>query len=40
VVGVGMYSAAIAATVLILVILVPVEYLEKNVLKTHKEKGF
>jgi len=37
VIGVGMYLAAVVATVLLLVILIPVEYAEKRLLKTHRE---
>lgn len=39
-VGLGLYMTAITATILLLVILVPVEYLEKKYLKNHIEKGF
>jgi putative Mg2+ transporter-C (MgtC) family protein len=39
VVELGMYFAAVAATVILLVILIPVEYFEKKILKTHEEKG-
>jgi putative Mg2+ transporter-C (MgtC) family protein len=40
VVGLGMYFASITATVLLLVILIPVEYVEKKLLKTHQDNGF
>ena len=40
VVGLGLYFAAVAATILLLVILIPVEYFEKKLLKFHDEKGF
>jgi len=40
VVGLGLYFAAAVTVVLLLIILVPVEYIEKKVLKTHDEKGF
>jgi putative Mg2+ transporter-C (MgtC) family protein len=40
VVGLSLYFAAIASTVLLLIILIPVEMLEKKLLKTHQEKGF
>jgi putative Mg2+ transporter-C (MgtC) family protein len=39
-VGIGLYFAAVVSTILIIVILVPVEYVEKKLLKTHNEKGF
>lgn len=39
VVGMGLFFAAIAATGIVIFILVPVELLEKKFLKTHVEKG-
>jgi putative Mg2+ transporter-C (MgtC) family protein len=40
VVGLGLYFAAAVAVVLLLIILIPIEYIEKKILKTHNEKGF
>jgi putative Mg2+ transporter-C (MgtC) family protein len=40
VVGLGMYFAASVATLLLLVILIPMEYFEKKFLNFHQEKGF
>jgi len=38
--GLGMYFAAIFATIILLIILVPMEYVERKILKFHDEKGF
>jgi len=37
VVGVGMYIAAVVSTIILLIILIPVEYVEKNIIKFHSE---
>jgi putative Mg2+ transporter-C (MgtC) family protein len=36
-VGLGLYFAAIVTTVILLIILIPIEYIEKNIIKMHWE---
>jgi putative Mg2+ transporter-C (MgtC) family protein len=39
-VGLGFYFTSIISTILLLVILIPIEHIEKKILKTHRDKGF
>jgi putative Mg2+ transporter-C (MgtC) family protein len=40
IIGLGMYFTAIVSTILVLIILIPIEIIEKKFLQTHIEKGF